>query len=138
MLTTLLGLIVAGFATKHVISIGGRLLLRALGKGAVGVVHAGNAIGNTVDSGIASRLSERITGKVGAKGVFNKAQTSTAMEQFVVNTEDFGMVVFGSEEKYIAALADKTIDAIAETFASPEGRKAAAKRLAQSSARKDG
>lgn len=137
MLTTLLGLVVAAFTTKHIIAIVGRLILSAMGRGVGNVAATGAAAGNALDSGIASRLSERITGKVGARGVFNKAKTSTAMEQFVVNTEDFGMVVFGSEEKYISALADKTIDAIAETFASPEGRKAAAKRLAQSSARKE-
>lgn len=110
MWTVILGAIVAFFASKYVASF---LTKVAIGLADRGVTDAGKKVQQTMNE------------------VFDKPPTSVAMAGFVVNTEDFGKVVFGSEDKLIDAVSMKVIDAVHEKLETEKGRKEVAKRLSK-------
>lgn len=133
MLSTILGLIVAGFCAKHVFGIAAKLILGLMGKGALAIASTSNAIGRKADSKVADTL---LNGSVSLP--FKKAPTTAAMAQFVVNVEDFGKVVFGSEQELISTVAAKTVEAMAEKLSTEDGKEEVAKRLADLSQQKTG
>lgn len=133
MLNAILGLIVAGFCTKHIFAIGTRLVLGLIARASGSALSAGVALGNKADSAAANSL---LNGTVTLP--FKKAPTTAAMAQFVVNVEDFGKVVFGSEQELITTMAAKAVEAIAEKVATQAGKDEVAKRLADQSQQKNG
>lgn len=133
MLNAILGLIVAGFCAKHIFSIGTRLVLGLIARASGSALSAGVALGNKADSAAANSL---LNGTVTLP--FKKAPTTAAMAQFVVNVEDFGKVIFGSEQELISTVAAKTVEAMAEKLTSAAGKDEVAKRLAEQSQQKNG
>ncbi len=104
MITGILALIVAFFVTKGV---GTALLRRGAQALGYGLATAAATGGERIKKGIAQA----------------KAATPSS-------TDDFGRIVFGSDEKYVEAVSSNTIDSIASQLSTPEGKAAAAKRLA--------
>lgn len=107
MITGFLALIVAFFVAKGVGVAVLRAGAKALGYGLATVAQAGG---------------ERIKSRI--------AQAKGTLKTGPGGTDDFGRVVFGSDAKYIDAVAANTIDAIATKLSTAEGKAEAAKRLA--------
>lgn len=133
MLNALLSLVVAGFCAKHVFAIVTRIVLGLIAKAGGSALSAGSALGRKADSAAANTI---LNGTVTLP--FKKAPTTAAMAQFVVNVEDFGKVVFGSEEELITTMAAKAVEAIAEKVATQAGKDEVAKRLAEQSQQNNG
>ncbi len=133
MLNAILGLIVAGFCAKHVFAIVTRLVLGLIARATGSAISAGSALGRKADSAAANTI---LNGTVTLP--FKKAPTTAAMAQFVVNVEDFGKVIFGSEQELISTVAAKTVEAMAEKLLTKDGKDEVAKRLAEQSQQKAG
>jgi S-adenosylmethionine hydrolase len=119
MFTAILSLVVAVLLSKAVISMVAGLI--------------GRFVGGRVSDHVGTKIQEMKKAKQDAQDSVDQTPSapSKGMATIVISAEDFGRVVFGSQDELVKIASEKFIDAVHAKLNTDDGRAEVAKRFAE-------